>query len=309
MSAARVGNNPAFVSGSGRSIESLAEDEVLERLSTSGAILFRGFDTDADRFRTFAERFTFSFLTSPFGDRKNVDGPLQTVTVGQSGLDLHFEFGNSPLRPDLLWFHCETPPGAGRGGATTLADGVSIYGELSEPTRDLLGSRNVKYSNYLPKAAFDYFLANEGFRAILGEEPSEAVDRLDHVTVTHEPDDMVRFDVVVPFVRETASGKTAMFQNIFASAYAKPSDSSAKVAFSMDMTWEDGERISEELVGELTSAANRCLKGIRWNAGDFLLIDNNRFMHGRKATNDPDRSIFLLSSFSHGAVSEFALDA
>lgn len=62
-------------------------------------------------FYKLATESSLGFMLSPFGDRQRVskNNQLQTVTLGQSELDLHFEFGSSPMRPNLLWFTATGP--------------------------------------------------------------------------------------------------------------------------------------------------------------------------------------------------------
>ena len=51
-------------------------------------------------------------------------------------------------------------------------------------------------------------------------------------------------------------------------------------------------------IADLRAATRSVTRGIRWRAGDFALIDNNRVLHGRNQTTDPARQIVMLSSYS-----------
>jgi hypothetical protein len=68
--------------------------------------------------------------------------------------------------------------------------------------------------------------------------------------------------------------------------------------FSVAVTWEDGAEIEEDVLNDLKAATRSLTRGIRWRDGDFALIDNNRQLHGRNQSRDPDRDIVMLSSFS-----------
>ena len=69
--------------------------------------------------------------------------------------------------------------------------------------------------------------------------------------------------------------------------YAKPSN---RVFFGT------GEEISNGVVNQLIDIQDDILLAHRWQAGDLLLIDNRRFMHGRRMTDSPCERI-LISRF------------
>lgn len=155
-----ISDRPLLLESNGRALEDLAEETIWEALDTHGAILFRGFGVDDDGFYEFASRYTRGFLVSPFSDRKAASqtNELQTVTLGRAGLSLHFEYGTSPMRPDLIWFYCRKPAAEGAGGETLLADGVAIFDRLRPETQSALCARGVRYRNFVPVEAFEAML-------------------------------------------------------------------------------------------------------------------------------------------------------
>jgi alpha-ketoglutarate-dependent taurine dioxygenase len=285
----------------GRRIDDIDEDTVWSGLATHGAILFRGFDIDADAFHGYASRYSVGFLTSPFGDRESASdkNELQTVTLGNSALDLHFEYGNSPMRPDLLWFYCRQAPREGTGGETLVADGAAIFARMSPEAREALASRRIRYRNYVPPSAFDAILGNHPvIRSILGEEVASALhDR--GVEVVERNERRVVFEFAAsPVSGVFDTGHHAVSQNMFTNAYKRPDNQDADGSFSTLVTWEDGSEIPAELLQELKTIARSITRGIRWQTGDFVLIDNQRVLHGRNQTTDPGRDLVMLCSFS-----------
>jgi hypothetical protein len=67
----------------------------------------------------------------------------------------------------------------------------------------------------------------------------------------------------------------------------------------MQMLWEDGTPIEEEVLAALQRAASESMLAVNWKAGDFVVVDNNRMLHGRNASTDPLRDIVVLCSFSN----------
>lgn len=296
-----ISDRPMLLAADGRDIEELDDDAIWDGLAVHGAILFRGFGIDADGFYRYASRFSKGFLVSPFGDRKSVSdkNELQTVTLGQGGLSLHFEYGNSPMRPDLLWFYCRQAPREGSGGETLIADGASILDRLSAGRSKELHSRRIRYRNYVPPQAFeDILVGNSAIQSLTnGDVMSALRDR--GLTVIERNERCVAFDFVTSPVTEVGdSGRYAVSQNVFTNAYKRPGDQDAEGSFSTQVTWEDGSDIHPELLRELKEVTRSLTRGIRWRKGDFVLIDNFRMLHGRNQTTDPERDLVMLCSFS-----------
>ena len=297
-----ISDRPMLLASQGRGLDDLADDEVWSALATHGAILFRDFGVDADGFYAFASRFNRGFLTSPFDDRRAASdkNELQTVTVGQAGLSLHFEYGNIPVRPDLLWFYCRKAAAEGTGGETLVADGVSIFDRLQPSTQDLLRARRMKYRNYLPARAFEAVLAgNKVIDALVGGDVIGTLSAHHGFTVTDATERRIVFEFVAPSVLPVGdTGRMKVCQNMFTDAYKKPADDQAEDSFSTQVSWEDGSEIEPDILDELKRVTRSLTRGIRWRTGDFALIDNNRMLHGRNHTRDPQRDIVMLSSFS-----------
>ncbi len=297
-----LSDRPLLLASNGRALEDLSEDTIWEALDSHGAIVFRGFDADSDSFYDFASRFNRGFLVSPFSDRKaaSQSNELQTVTLGRAGLSLHFEYGSSPMRPDLLWFYCRKAAAEGAGGETLLADGVAIFDRLKPETQAALRARRVKYRNYVPTEAFDAMIRkNKVVGSVVDGDVIQALSARRSFTVTEETAKRVVFEfTAAPIAPTGEDGKMRVCQDIFADAYKKPSNPDASDTFSVAVTWEDGAEIEDDVLDDLKAATRSLTRGIRWRDGDFALIDNNRQLHGRTQTKDPGRDIVMLSSFS-----------
>jgi hypothetical protein len=64
----------------------------------------------------------------------------------------------------------------------------------------------------------------------------------------------------------------------FANTILGPSYNYQKPKFS----FADGSMISEELIAELAGLCEQHTQEIEWKNGDVAIIDNKRFMHGRR---------------------------
>ena len=57
--------------------------------------------------------------------------------------------------------------------------------------------------------------------------------------------------------------------------------------------FEDGSRLPPELVKEVQSIQAELIIDLNWASGDFVLLDNSRTMHGRRAFQDIRREVLL----------------
>ena len=155
-------NISSFGAGSGRLISgekngnilSLDVKQVQSLFKSSGMLLFRGFDVTDQIFPAFVGSFTSQFLKD-YGNSKKSDpggGFVQSVTVGNKPIALHCENAVSAERPDIIWFYCAVP--AKTGGETTFCDGVAVWRELSETTKESFLSKKVRYTITVPREIY-----------------------------------------------------------------------------------------------------------------------------------------------------------
>ena len=63
--------------------------------------------------------------------------------------------------------------------------------------------------------------------------------------------------------------------------------------------FEDGSVVPDNIVAALKSTSDSITVAHRWQAGDILMLDNSRFMHGRNEVIDPDeRQIWTQFGYS-----------
>jgi hypothetical protein len=63
------------------------------------------------------------------------------------------------------------------------------------------------------------------------------------------------------------------------------------------MAFDDGSPIPDAIVREIEDAMASLTEEIAWQAGDLVMIDNTRFMHGRNPFPDKNRRLFSSLSF------------
>lgn len=265
-------------------------DEVMELCESAGVVLFRGFDTCIDQFSNFVEKNSSQVTLDPA--RNFHADNAQKVDAGMDPVGLHCENGNAPKLPHFIWFYCKKA--AMSGSQTTYCDGKVVWEKLSEHTRHVFSEHKIKYSRTVPELLWKSYLAHE----LPGISSAEEVD-VSHLTKLSEQipgqsftlnDDMsVHYEFVVGAAHETIFSEELVFANSILGPsfnYEKPK-----------ITLEDGTDIPEDILEEIERVTSEQTQEIDWQDGDIVMIDNTRFMHGRRAIEDPVREIYAALSY------------
>jgi len=266
-----------------RGLESLDGGEVIARFTERGAILFRGFAPSSEAFAAFADRFSARTLPALHAglnrDRVAGDDRTMTVDLGSGAVGFHSEMGYSPASPDLLWFHCLAP--AATGGETVLADGVSMLARMDPALAAQFRARRIKYVFRGAGAElWNLYLGEAVDRA----HAAERLARVPGLAAAPRADGTFDLEYVTAAIRRTRFGAAEAFVN------------SIGIFESSEVCFEDGAPIDRALRLELAALATDCSADVEWRAGDVLMIDNSRLMHGRLPFKDPARRIHVRMS-------------
>jgi len=256
--------------------------EVFER---DGAVLVRECPVDVTWFRDVTDALGHSYIRHPSENRPQVGSveTIQHVDFGTRAIPLHAERSQTLLRPTVCWFYCVQPPPV--GGETHVCDGAAVVESLRGDLRAELESRSLRYRKVI---------GIDRIQALLGgvsvEEAHEAIARppLSN-TFTLTADGEVAQDSIMPLFDDSSG--TPAFANYLLYARRVNDDRSYP-------TFENLEPIPDEICDELGDVADSLAAAVEWRAGDLLILDNRRFMHGRAEVVDPaQREIY--SRFGH----------
>lgn len=248
-----------------------------EGIAAHGVVLLRGFAHDGlSDFQALTERFELPFLRHGGIAHEPLDGVVDTirmVTAGTEAVGLHSEVSGLPVRPDYLWLHCVQP--AAVGGETVLCDGAALWSALPEHVQQTFRERRLYYSSgergITPtewKAAFDT------------EDPAHAEACIEAFAATLDP----RFEEMV--LKRVEGDR---FVGHYAISAVVPSPYGKAEAFANALfgpyrvfpTFEGGEPVQDELLSEIGAAFGPLCRPLRWQAGDVVMVDNWRVLHGR----------------------------
>lgn len=250
---------------------------IMQQLTADGWCLLRSPTHTVEDFgqlvQSLVERLTFDPA------RENVTESVQKVDAGSAAVGLHIENGNTPMPPDLVAFFSSRA--AGRGSQTTVCDGVEVWRAMpvalrkrfAQPftmTRRLeqaIWRRYVGTAFGMAESAVDVIDLNRFMAAI----PGQSYQQLD--------DGAIAYALQIEAVRrDNLSGQPA-----FANALLGPSWNYEQPVY----RFGNGELIDQATLAELKAISDSHIREIEWCDGDIALIDNKRFMHGRRAIDVP----------------------
>jgi Taurine catabolism dioxygenase TauD, TfdA family len=265
------------------SILDLSVQSNLEIFKHSGTLLFRGFNVNYEQMKAFAGKFSSKFVLDK--DRPIVDPRNKFVTLVDPGMHYvspHCENANSPFRPDVVWFCCAVP--AAQGGETLYWDGVRVWEEMSEELKQLFVSKKIKFLQKFPAADWKRFL---GAGATI-TDIKKTLDVIQGLSYQINSDQSVSIEYVCSAIVKTKYGNKDAFANSLISEHKNPRGI---------VTFEDGSPIPAPVINEIQELMNSLTKVISWQSGDLVMIDNSRFLHGRRSFADTKRRIFSLLSY------------
>ncbi|PKB14684.1 alpha-ketoglutarate-dependent taurine dioxygenase [Novosphingobium kunmingense] len=272
-------------------LESIDTDALLALYRDHGAILLRGFAFDLAAFGRFCRALcpTAAINESPGREVLDGDHAIQTVNTGADPFPLHPELAREAWKPDTAFFACLSPPGA--GGQTTICDGVELVRRLPCTLRDDLAARRLLHVFPTWPGLLEFWLGTvQPDPALLDAPPPTCPYRFRRLSDGR----LVRLFTRPLLHRPMFAGELA-FGNflLFARDYVGRRD------FPL---LDDGSEVPEAWVDAVRSAAQTVEVEVAWHQGDILMLDNTRFMHGRRAIRDTaERRIATYFGYLSGA--------
>jgi alpha-ketoglutarate-dependent taurine dioxygenase len=272
------------IHAAGRDLRDLPVDEVRALHRAHGFLHFTGFGATAEQFHALARRFMDRVRTTPEAERRQhpLHRGLQTVNSGMHALNFHADFGQLPDRPDVIALWCQAP--ALSGGETYVCDGVALWKALSEETRARFSSTRIRQVSLVDRRLWAQSAGGDDFDAVkraMEAHEGVACTLLDGGAMSIEWRTWAAF-------RPRFSDDLAFCSNVFPFVYT-----------GLVSLWDDGRPLEPGIHAELRTRAGEVAIGVAWQAGDFAIVDNTRWLHAR-AAQDAHRKVFTMLGYIDG---------
>ena len=253
---------------------------IIELYKKHGALLFRGFGIDVAAFRAFAQQFCSTSVVNESPGRQPIDpdAHIFTVDAGTRAFPLHPELSREPWKPDVAFFGCLSAPG--QGGKTTICDGVALVEALPPQLRESLAQRRLLYIQSTWPSLLKFWLGTATPTDAQLARPPEGC-----------PYQFRRFPQGIARIFSRPALHKPMFAD--APAFGNFLLFARALGHSDSVVLDDGRPMPEPWVEAIGAAADRLTVPIDWQAGDLLMLDNTRFMHGRTEITDPGERLIM----------------
>lgn len=272
----------------------IERDELIERATTHGAILFRGFPLsspeDFDRFITAFELENFPYEQS-LSNAVRINYTPRVFSANEAPPDvtifLHHEMAQTPIFPSKLFFFCQTP--AGEGGATPLCRSDILYRQMQDECPEFARQcerKGLQYTNVMPSENDAASGMGRSWQSTFrSEDRAAAEQQMQQLGYCWQwlPDGCLRATTpVLPAVRELADGRKVFFNQLIA-AFQGWKDTRNDP--SKSITFGDGTPLDRATVLRVAELAEQLTFDVPWQRGDVALVDNFTTMHGRRTFN------------------------
>jgi alpha-ketoglutarate-dependent taurine dioxygenase len=285
---------PVIHRGNAGQLLQLQPRMISDRLQQSGALLLRGFSSTLVEFQLFTESLCEHF--HQVGTRRAVedprsDGHTSEVPSRNFNLFVHSEGAYRPFPPppELCFFNCVVPPSCA-GGETLLVDGVRFLEKLPAEARLRFAEQGVIY-----QALWDSQRWQTEFQVDSLEQLNDQL-ALHPQCSYHLQEDAMCVRCQMPAIQQTLGGLDAFANGLLAhlpaishprwqsqNTYSRPTN---------QVFFGDGEPISTAVINALIDIQDEIALAHAWQPDDLLILDNTRFMHGRRTTiGDCERQI------------------
>jgi len=315
----------------GENIRKLDYDTIVKLFEKNGVILFRSFDIKPEEIIELTDLYTEHYAHDALR-RANRMGQKLVRTVDYDSHDallranrviqkeihkvdavkkkdedwkvdydnyeemsLHSEGSYAPDYPEIIWFYCNEFSTNGKG-CTTLCDGIKLWDNLSYETKNFFLLNPIRYKLKIPvaekkigKGTKKWLLNYQG----AGDGLLDLSNGLLNIT-------QIRFAV-------------------------HPSRLPNKMCFSNHILYRDtdphilewgtidGRKIPQNILDEVKEKSKKLTYDLDWKKNDFVMLDNKRFIHGRRAFKRGDkRDIMIVESssanFSYGSTTRMKIN-
>lgn len=250
---------------SDKDIAKLDKKKIIKIFEKKGMIIFRNFKIDRKKVTNITDRFTKTYANDAQRRKNRFEQKnVHEVDHGNDEMSLHSEASFSPNWPEIVWFFCNIPPPK-NSGATTFCDGLKLWDNLKVETKNFFLKNPLEYKLKIP----------------IGYKKKGAKKRK-------------------WFLNDNGSGEGILdlsngFLNINQIRFAATeSRIENKLCFSNHVLYKNTDptiikwgtigqkKINKNILEDVKNVSDKMIFELKWKKYDLVMLDNKRFMHGRR---------------------------
>jgi len=265
-------------------------NEIVSLFEKYGIILFRGFDLKPEKIANLTDIYTEKYARDAYRRKTRFNEKnIHDVDIGNDAHTLHSEGSYSPASPEIIWFYCNEPPE--QSGETILCDGLRLWQALSTSTKAFFQAEPLRFQLEIPtgvkrkgKGKQNWISNTPGTSGFIDWDQGNIV-----------------FSQLTYAIHPNRSGRSVSFSNHLLAELGKDPQLKNK-----KMLMASGDEVPDKYLNEIKSKSDELTYDHHWEKNDLLMIDNKRFMHGRRAFDKSiKRDIIIVqterASFGYGS--------
>ena len=271
-----------------KNIFEIDKQEFVKIFKENGVIIFRNFNLNKENIIKFTDLFTSKYAndalrrTTRLGNKN-----IHNVDPGIKEMPLHSEASYSPSWPEIIWFYCNKAPL--NSGNTTICDGQRIYKNFRSEIKKFFLENQIIYDLKIPFQSKQKNIITKTKRPWHIDYPGV------HDCYLNLRTNEVNFKLKRYAVVKDKYNSELSFVNHLQIILNR--DPQVKKIY-----LEKKNTKFKKIMEGVKTISNEHIIDISWNNGDLCMINNQRFMHGRrKIHKNEERDIIniqtLKSSF------------
>jgi hypothetical protein len=277
---------------------------LIDMARSAGALLFRGFGVDTpDAFKRAVEQVVPGLAdyrggTSP---RTKIEDGVYTSTEypNQFEISLHNEMSYSRVSPEFIFFACITAPSD--SGETPIADCRNVLKRLPADLVAEFQQRRVMYQRNMFGRTSPY---NSWAKAFETTDPKVVEQHCREQDIEFEwlANDQLRTrEIRDPVIAHPVTGERVWFNQVNLWHFTNSPMAASMAGMSqkglpMNAFFGDGGELDMDMLTVIRQAYAQEKRLFRWQAGDFLMLDNRLVAHGRMPFKGPRKIVVALGS-------------
>ena len=274
-----------------RSWVSENKERFISKLEETGAILFSDSPVkDAKEFDYFVSMFNLKAFTynQSLSNAVRINKTDKVFTANEAPKEveifLHHELAQTPFYPKYIFFLCTSASQV--GGETPICRSDHLYSTMLKQDPGLMKKFEdfgVIYNSIMPNG--DELDSGQGrsWQKTLGAVTKAAAEKkirdLGYSCEWIEKDCLAVKTRVFQAIKTLTDGNKSFFNQVLAASLGWKNKSSLGLP---PVAFGNGDWISEASIRRMSDAARSLTLVRKWSAGDILMVDNHRVMHGRR---------------------------
>ena len=279
------------------------QSTIEHELARSGAVLFRGFPiVEAQDFDAFSAAFGYSTFTykESLSNAVRINYTERVFTANEAPKDmeifLHHEMAQTPHSPSKLFFFCHSP--AETGGATPICRSDHLFEAINIRKPELAKQfidKGVRYTTHMPAENNSDSGQGRSWKDTLSVDSIKAgeakLTELGYDWLWLQDGSLKATSPILPAVINN-NGHLVFYNQLIAAFMGWKG---VRENPSLALQFGDGHAILADDLLDIANWAEEFTFDLQWQAGDIVLIDNRRSMHGRRPYSGDKKRLVLVA--------------